>query len=260
MKVAITRQVSPNFDQCELTHLARTPIDVPLAKRQHSAYEAALAANGYQVTSLPPSADLPDSVFVEDAALVFDEVGVLTRPGAHSRRLETEAIAPVLARHREVVAIEPPGVIDGGDVLTLGRQVFVGISSRTNSQAIEQLEKILAPWNYRVIPVPVTGCLHLKSAVTQVADNTLLINREWVNEAYFQGWQHIEVDPQEPGGANALFLGDQVIYPTTHASTLVRLQEAGIRVLEVDVSEVLKAEGGVTCCSLVLGSPQAGRS
>ncbi len=251
MNIAITRQVSPSFDQCELTHLARTPIDIPLAESQHAAYEAALRSLGFEVVSLPPAAELPDSVFVEDAALVFDEVAVLTRPGAVSRRQETGAVADVLSDYRTVVAIEPPGVLDGGDVLRLGRQVFVGISSRTNPQAVDQLANFLAAWEYQVIPVPVTGCLHLKSAVTRVGETSLLINRNWVNREYFPGWQLVDVHPDEPGAANALILGESVIYPSAFPLTRDRMTAAGIQVTALDVSEILKAEGGVTCCSLI---------
>ncbi len=252
MPIAITRQVSPNFDECELTHLERTSIDISLAEQQHAQYEAALAALGFEINSLSPAPDQPDSIFVEDVALVFDELAVITRPGAVSRRAETEAVSSALAPYREIFSITPPGVLDGGDVLRLGRQVFVGISSRTNEVAVRQLREHLAPWDYQVRSIPVTGCLHLKSAVTQVGENTLLINRNWVSARYFSGWQFIDVDPGEPGAANALFLGDAVIFPAAFPKTRGLPELAGIRVLPVDVSEVLKAEGGVTCCSLLL--------
>ncbi len=257
MLLAITRDISPNFNQCELTHLARTPIDVELARQQHRAYQAALRELGCEVIDLPAEPDLPDSVFVEDVAIVLDEVAIITRPGAASRRPEAELIAEALKPYRELRYIAAPGTIDGGDVLRVGRSLYVGLSSRSNSPGIEQMQQHLAPFGYAVRDVKVTGCLHLKSAVTQVAADTLLINPQWVDQAYFQGWRLIEVDPDEPGAANAVWAdwpgrADRgVIYPSNYPKTRQRLIEHGIAVIGVDASEVQKAEGAVTCCSLI---------
>jgi dimethylargininase len=167
--IAITRQISPRFNECELTHLDRQPIDLDLARAQHRQYETALRDLGCEVISLPPEPELPDSVFVEDVALVFDEAAVITRPGADSRKPETESIARALAPYRTLFAIEAPGMLDGGDVLRVGKTVCVGLSSRSNQSSVEQLQRILAPFGYSVKIVEVTGCLHLKSAVAQVS-------------------------------------------------------------------------------------------
>lgn len=248
---ALTRDVSPNFNQCELTHLARTPIDIELARRQHCAYQAALQALGCEVIALPAEPDLPDSVFVEDVAIVLDEVAIITRPGADSRRPETRSIAEALRPHRPLRFIDAPGTVDGGDVLRVGKTLYVGLSSRSNLSAIDQMRQSLAPFGYAVQGVEVTGCLHLKSAVTPVGADTLLINPQWVDRAYFSDFRLIEVDPDEPGAANALWLDRGVIYPSGFPATQQRLIDHGAPVIIVDASEVQKAEGAVTCCSLI---------
>ncbi len=251
MRVALTREVSPAIGRCELTHLPRAPIDPGRAAAQHRAYRAALAALGCQVISLPPDPDLPDSVFVEDVALVADEVAVVLRPGAASRRAETRAVADEVARHRPLVEVVAPGTVDGGDVLRIGRTVYVGASSRSNREGIAQLALLLGRFGYVVRTVAVHGCLHLKSAVTEVALGTLLGNREWVEPAAFDGMEWVDVQPDEPRAANALLVGAAVIYPASHPRTAERLAARGIDVHRVDVSELEKAEGAVTCCSLV---------
>lgn len=251
MLLAITRDISPNFNQCELTHLDRTPIDVALAQAQHHQYQAALRALGCEVIALPAELDLPDSVFVEDVAIVLDEVAIITRPGADSRRPEAQLIAAALRPYRELRFIAAPGTVDGGDVLRVGRSLYVGISSRSNQSAIEQLQAFLKPFGYEVQGVTVTGCLHLKSAVTQVSADTLLINPQWADRRVFGALNFIEVDPAEPNAANAVWLDRGVIYPAGFPQTQRRLIEQGLPLIIVDASEVQKAEGAVTCCSLI---------
>ncbi len=252
MPIAITRKVSPAIVRCELTHLARAPIDVARAAAQHEVYERTLAALGCAVVSLPEEPELPDAVFVEDTAVVVDEVAVISRPGAASRRPETASVAAVLARYRPVVTIATPGTLDGGDVLRLGRRLFVGVSGRTNRAGIDQLRAALAPYGYTVEAVPVHGCLHLKSAVTQVAPDAVLVNPAWVDAGAFFGFTAIRVDPGEPFAANALMIGDAVIYPEAFPATAAALAGVGVALATVDVSELAKAEGAVTCCSLIL--------
>jgi dimethylargininase len=251
MRIAITRQISPRFNECELTHLDRQPIDLDLARAQHHEYEAALRELGCEVISLPPEPDLPDSVFVEDVALVFDEVAIITRPGADSRKPEAESIAQALSPYRTLFAIEVPGTIDGGDVLRVGRTIYSGLSGRTNRSGVEQLQKFLAPYGYTVKGVDVTGCLHLKSAVTQVSDDVLLINPAWMDRSTFKKMRFIEVDESEPSAANAVWLDDAVLYPSSFPRTQRRLEDAGLRLKIVAATEVAKAEGAVTCCSLI---------
>jgi dimethylargininase len=251
MLSAITRQISPRFAECELTHLDRQPIDLDLARAQHHEYEAALRDLGCDVISLPPEADLPDAVFVEDVALVFDEVAIITRPGANSRKPEAESIARALSPYRTLCTIAAPGTLDGGDVLRVGKTVYIGRSSRSNRSGMEQTQKFLAPYGYVVQSVAVTGCLHLKSAVTQVSEDTLLINPAWIDRDLFGAMKFIEVDQSEPAAANALWLGDTVLYASSFPKTQRRLEDVGLRLKIVAATEVAKAEGAVTCCSLI---------
>ncbi len=250
--LAITRAVSRRIAECELTHVDRTPIDLGVARAQHAAYEAALEACGCRVQQLAEEPLLADSVFVEDAAIVLDEVAVLMRPGAPSRRPEVETVAEALTPWRELRAIEAPGTIDGGDVLRLGRVVWVGLSSRTTADGASQLRDLLAPFGYDVRTASVAGALHLKTAVTQVAGDTLLVNRRWIDPSVFGPFEHVVVDPAEPFAANAVLVNDRVIHSTQFPRTQERLRERGIAVVGVDASELAKAEGGVTCCSLLV--------
>ena len=223
-----------------------------LARRQHAAYEHALRDAGYTVERLEASPEMPDSVFIEDVAIVFDELAIVTRPGAESRRAEVPAVAEALQRFRPVRVIQPPGTIDGGDVLVAGRQVFVGLSTRTNADAARQMREMLAPLGYTVREARVRGCLHLKSAVTAIAGDMLLANLAWIERGLFDGFEVVEIDASEPMAANALRVGDRVIYPTAFPRTADRLAARGLTLSFVDASEVAKAEGAVTCCSLIV--------
>lgn len=251
-RIAITRAVSRALEHCELTHRPRRQIDLELARRQHAAYEQTLREAGCEVRQLPEQPDHPDSVFVEDTVIVLDEVAVITRPGAESRRGEVESMAVALAGMREIVRIEPSGMLDGGDVLRLDRTLYVGGSARSSAEGIAQLGRLLAPFDYRVVAVPLRGCLHLKSAVTQVAPGQVLLNPAWVEAGCFPGWEPMHVDPAEPHGANALRIGDAVIYPASCPRTADALRKTGIDIRSVDMSETEKAEGGVTCCSVIV--------
>jgi dimethylargininase len=250
--IAITRAVSPALAACELTHLERVAIDVERARAQHRAYEEALIDAGYLVERLDTSPQMPDSVFVEDIAIVFDEVAIITRPGAESRRQETPAVAGALAAYRPLHVIQPPGTVDGGDVLVVGRRVFIGRSSRTNDAAVGQMRQVLEPFGYTVSGTVVRSCLHLKSAVTALSDDVLLVNREWIDPAAFEGFAFVEVDPAEPWAANALRLDDRIVFSSAFPRTAERIASRGLRLHTVDASEVAKAEGAVTCCSLIV--------
>jgi dimethylargininase len=245
------RGVSPAIVHCELTHLERQPIDFTAAVAQHDQYETVLADCGYDLVCLPAADDLPDCVFIEDTALVLEEIAVITRPGAESRRGEIPAVAAALAAYRSLLHIEAPGTLDGGDVLCLGREIFVGNSARTNQEGVNQLQSLLSAYGYRVHAVPFDGCLHLKSAVTQVGARTLLINPAWVSPAHFPGWDCLAIDPHEPMAANVLLLGETVLAAQAYPYTTVRLLHAGFTLRLLDASELAKAEGGLTCCSLL---------
>ena len=252
MLVAITREVSPRISECELTHLVRTPIDLDRARAQHRQYESLLEELGCKLIRMPAEPELPDSVFVEDTAIVLDELAVITRPGAASRRAETASVAAALKPYRKLVYIDQPGTLDGGDVLRVGKALYVGQSQRSNPEGIGQLRHLIAPFRYTVTAVKLHDCLHLKSAVTQVADGTVLINRAWTDVRMFDSFKLIEVDVSEPFAANALLIAGTLIYPAAFPKTRKRLEAQGISIRTVDASELAKAEGGVTCGSLIV--------
>jgi dimethylargininase len=251
-RLAFTRGVTDAIVHCELTHRQRVPIDVGVARAQHERYEEALRAVGCAVQRVDPAADLPDAVFVEDAAVVVDEIAVMTRPGAKSRRAELPAVERALAPHRPLARIVAPATLDGGDVLVAARHVFVGHSSRSNAAGAAQLAAVLRPFGYVVTVVPVRDCLHLKSAVTALSDTTLLVNRDWVAVESFRGFDLLDVHPLEPFAANVLRIGNALIYPAEFPRTQERIERRGRSVHAVPAAELAKAEGGVTCCSVLV--------
>jgi dimethylargininase len=250
--IAITREVSASIADCELTHLDRAPIDVAVARAEHAAYERALVEAGCALARIPADDALPDAVFVEDAAVVLDELAVITRPGAESRRAETAAVAAALRVHRPLAEIVAPGTLDGGDVLRVGRRVWVGVGARTNADGLAQLRSLAAPLGYDVRGESFRGALHLKTAVTAVADDLLLVHPEWVDASAFGGLATIAIDPAEPFAANALLVNGRVLHGAQFERTRLRLVRAGVSVVPVPAAELAKAEGGVTCgCLLV---------
>ena len=251
MLVALARGVSPSIERCELTHLERESIDVNVAVQQHKEYESCLVGLGCVLKSLPAEPDLPDCVFIEDTAVVLDELALITRPGAPSRRDETPGVEQALRDYRELTHVRPPATLDGGDVLVVGHDIFIGISARTNEEGVSQARLAFEPLGYTVTGVPVSGCLHLKSAVGQVSPDTLLINRNWVDPEVFGDRRLIDVAPSEPRAAGALSIRGVVVYPEAFEKTRDRLSDAGIETITVELSELAKAEAGITCCSLV---------
>lgn len=251
MLTAITRAVSPALNRCELTFLERQEIDVPKAIAQHRAYRDCLLELGLAVLTLPAQPDLPDSVFVEDPAVVVDEIAVILRMGAESRRGEAESMARALAPYRQLRRMREPATLEGGDVVRAGRRIFVGLSGRTNRAGIEQLSAELQPFGYTVTPVEMRGCLHLKSACCALGDDLILANRDWVDTAPFAGLGIVDVAPGEPGAADVLAIGGTVLIPAAFPATAERLCRLGRAVIPIDVSELMKAEAGVTCMSVV---------
>ena len=252
LRIALTRPVSPAIARCELSHLERTPIDARRAAAQHRNYACLLEALGCELRELVALPDHPDGVFVEDTAVVLQELAILARPGAASRRFEVDSTRMALEGLRRLRPIQAPATLDGGDVLVVGRRIFVGQSARTNHLGIEQTRTIVEPLDYHLTCVPVERCLHLKSAVSAVDDRTLLINPRWAESTLFREFELIEIDPREPFAANALRLGPALVYPSAFPRTRERLLAAGLDVHTVDLSELAKAEGAVTCCSLIV--------
>jgi dimethylargininase len=251
MLVALTRALSPRINERELTFIDREPIDVARAAVQHEAYEQRLEAHGCRVVRVEGEPAMPDGVFVEDAAIVLDEIAVITRPGAASRRGETESVARALHRYRAVRSIEAPATIDGGDVLRVGRTLFVGQSRRTSDRAIAQLRELLEPIGYTIVPVPIRDCLHLKSAATYIGNSTILFSPECVEPHLFGAVETVTVDPSEPFAANALALNGTLLMSTSYPRTRRVLEQRGFRVETIENDEMEKAEAGVTCCSII---------
>lgn len=250
--VAIVRDVAASIVRCELTHIAREPIDFERALRQHEAYVAGLERNRIDVLRLPADERHPDGCFVEDAAVVLDELAVIGMPGAASRRGETADVERALRTHRDRIArIALPATLDGGDVLVHGRRAFVGCTTRTNNAGIDALGSALAPFGYEVVPVAVTGCLHLKSAVTAIDEHVLLANPACFDAGALGDVELVEVDPGEPGAANVLRVGDELWAHPGHPRTLERLVRLGHPVVPMDVSEFVKAEAALSCKSLI---------
>ncbi|MDP1544664.1 MAG: arginine deiminase family protein [Anaerolineales bacterium] len=252
MVIAITRKVSPRFNECEITHIDRTPIDLTIARQQHYEYVQTLAQIGCQIIELPEEPDLPDSVFVEDTAFILPEVAVITRPGADSRKPEIESITRALSPHRSLMHVTAPATVDGGDVLVLGKNIYIGLSTRSTMEAVKQLNSLLDNFGYKVHGIELRDCLHLKTAVTRVDDSTLLINKNWVDASHFNGFNLIDVDASEPFAANCLPIKGKIIYPTAFPKTQRELEQKGFSVVNVNLDELAKAEGAVTCCSLIV--------
>ena len=249
--IAITRKPSPLIETGERTHIGRDPIDFKNALAQHDAYRAALGELGAAVKRLDDGDDFADGVFVEDTALVLDEMAIMMRPGAESRRKEVDGIARELAKHRELVRVEPPATIDGGDIVVTGRRILVGRSARTNGAGVEALKELTRACGYVVRPVRMTGCLHLKSGCTALPDGRLLINRDWIDTRDLSGFDLVDIPQEEPWAGDVAFVGDTVIEAAAFPKTIETLRAAGYPVRPVDVSEFAKAEGGVTCMSLI---------
>jgi dimethylargininase len=250
---ALVREVSPRLALCELSHLAREPIDAALAARQHRGYTALLQELGCRLEWLPPLPQHADGVFVEDAAVLLPELAVVTRPGVASRRGETASVAAALEPHLPLTQIGAPGCLDGGDVLQIGPTLFVGRSARSNEAGIAQLAVVLAPCGYRVLGVALSGCLHLKSACTFIPPDILLVNPEWVDPAVFKTARVIAVGPGAPERANTLTVAGTTLVSAAYPLTAQRLASAGVRTQSLEVGELHKAEAALTCLSLILG-------
>ncbi len=248
---ALTRAVSPTLDLCELTWLPRESIDIRKAIEQHDAYERALAELGLHVISLPAEPDLPDATFVEDPLVVVDEVAIVTRLGAASRRPESESLAAAIAPFRPVRRLLEPATLEGGDVMRIGREVFVGLSSRTNEAGIAQLSAELEPFGYRVHRIDVLGCLHLKSACCSLGDRQILANPAWLDPVPLREFTIVNVAEDEPGAANVLRIGDTILMASSFPHTELILRREGFHIKTVDISELIKAEAAVTCSSVI---------
>jgi dimethylargininase len=251
MRTAFTRGVSASITSCELEYLPRTPIDAAKAVDQHRNYERCLEECGLRVISLPPDPQLADGLFVEDPAIVLDEIGIICRMGAASRRAEAASLAEALAPFRGLEWLREPATVEGGDVMHIGTTLFCGISRRTNRDGARQLADLVQPFGYTVTPVAVSGCLHLKSAICPLSPDAVLANRRWIDLEAFRDFTVFDVPDDEPGAANVLRIGENILMPASFPQTRDLLVRNGFRVITVDISELQKAEAGVTCSSLI---------
>lgn len=250
--LVLTREPSPRLAEAERTYREPEPVDVELARRQHRDFQRALRGLGMRVVEAPAAPESPDGVFVEDVAVVLEEVAVLARPGLAPRRREVAPVGRLLAEMKPVRRIEAPATLEGGDVLKVDRDVWVGVSPRTNARGAAQLQSHLAEFGYSVHTVPVRGAVHLKTACTHVGRKTVLCNPAWVDTGALDALWKIRVDEEEPWAANTLLAGETVVMSEGSPRTADRLRESGRPVVEVDVSEFQKAEGGVSCLALVV--------
>jgi dimethylargininase len=249
--VAVTRPVSNSLSRCEISFIEREPIDVALARRQHAAYEAALEQAGARIIRLPAADDHPDATFVEDTALVLDQLAVIPIMGAASRRGETVEVERCLSAYRPLAWLTPPATLDGGDVMRVERRIFVGLTARTNPAAVQQLRALTRPHGYEVTAIVPKGCLHLKSACTYLGRGAVLANPDWMDGSCLDGMEVVPVAPEEPFGANAVAVGEKLLYAAGYPRTLARLEQRGFDVITVETGELRKAESAMTCMSLV---------
>ena len=252
MRIALLNKPTPALEECQLTFLGRDSIQLEFALQQHAEYAAALCKMGVHVEMLEVNQSCPDAVFVEDTAIILDEVAVITSMGSASRRTETAAMAGATSNfRRDVRRISLPATIDGGDVLRVGKTLFVGKSSRTNDAGINAFEEIVKFFSYAVHRVQVSGCLHLKTGITALNDETVVCNPDWVDVSRFADYRLIQVDAREPWGANALRIGDRLLLNTSYPRTADRIDALNFECVRVDISEFGKAEAGLTCLSIV---------
>jgi dimethylargininase len=252
MKTAITRAVSPTIGNCQLTYMSRQPIDYEKAVQQHAAYRQALRDMDLEVICLPAESELPDAAFVEDNALVLDEVAVIGATSVSSRKPELRSMNSFLQRYRQVHSLGEDVSFEGGDVIRQGRTLYVGESGRTCSKAISRLSAFLECFNYAVKPVKVSKCLHLSTGASFISSDTILVNPEWIDHSMFSALNIVTVPEDEPWAANALALNGSVLMPDGFPKTRQLLADYGFLVRVVDVSEFLKAEAGVTCLVNIL--------
>ncbi len=252
MPIAFVRNVSDSINQCELTHMEHEAIDLTNARAQHAKYVEALRHLGCEIHEFPRLDHQPDAVFVEDTAVVVPELAVLTNPGAESRRGEIESVGETLAAYRPVVRLGDSGTLEGGDVLRIDKKVHVGCATRTDEQGILELRSHLEPLGYDVIMIRHGEALHLKTACTYLGEGVLLLNREWVDIEDFDDLEPLECHPEEPFACNAIRIGDSVLFPEEFVRTRERIESRGFKVHPVPASELAKAEGGLTCSSIII--------
>jgi dimethylargininase len=244
---ALVRPPGTHFSQAISGHPQKKGINQAKALIQHQSYVEALKQVGSKILSLPPEDLLPDSTFVEDTAFVFGKTAFLCSAKEETRRNEVESVAQELKDHLKIVNLEP--YIDGGDILNTPQAIYIGLSKRSNERAIQSLSHKVGK---KIISVPVIKGLHLKSAVNYLGNNVLLIDPERVENTAFKSFQWIEVEEKDSYAANCLALGNRIIMPAGFPTIREKILQHGFETVEVEMSEFEKADGGVTCLSIIL--------
>ena len=239
-----------NFARGLTTTISPEPADYGLMVKQHEAYLEALSVAGLEVIVLDPQPDYPDAHFVEDTAVVTPDVAVITNPGADERKGEAELIVPILAEFRKIERIQAPATIDGGDVLQVGNHFFIGLSQRTNQAGAAQLGRILQDYDYTWTTIGVGAGLHFKSGVNYVGNNTLIVSSEFAANEQLKKFDQIVLDQAESYAANTLLVNDHLLIPAGYPKSRKRLETLALKMIVLEVSEVQKMDGGLTCMSL----------
>jgi dimethylargininase len=250
--LAIVRDLPDTFDRAIQPSAAAPSIDVELAREQHRLYCRALEHAGLSLIRLAADDRFPDCCYVEDTAIVVGEKAVIAAPGAASRRGETVAVEAALRDYKQLHRIEAPATLDGGDVLSIDKRIYVGLSGRTNEGSVEQLEAILSRGTYEIIPVEVHDILHLKSACTHLGGDVITWLSGHLDDHAFARYTKIVVPAEEAHAANCLSVNGVVLVPAGAPSTRAKIEEAGFETIELDISESRKAGGGLTCSSIIL--------
>lgn len=249
-KFAIVRGVPDSYSRCERPPSLCDPIDVHLARKQHRAYCEALARLGLEVIDIPPDETFPDCCFVEDAAVIAGPTAIITRMGAASRRGEEVRVREVLETRMTVREVRPPATVDGGDVLVIGRNIYVGVGGRTNEAAVQEVAALVDP-GYRVLAMPFEGVLHLKSACTYVGGGYMLIRPGHFDPGVLGEYGFIEVTEEEAYAANCLSVNGSVLISSGYPQVKRAIQAKGFETLELEMSEFRKGQGSLTCLSKV---------
>ncbi len=253
-KLAIVRAPASALASGERSFIEREPIQFETALQQHANYAAVLSGLGLRLLHLPAMEDFPDSVFVEDTAIILDEFAILARMGTESRSLEVHGITPILSIYREVMHLEAPASLEGGDVIVSGKKVLIGISRRSNVSGVQRVEQLTKPLGYKVTPVSVHGCLHLKTACTLLPDGRLLLNPRWVDSSALAEFSTLEIPEKEPWAACQLSVGNRCVIDERHLATIELLSREKYHVQPIPLSELAKAEAGPTCLSLIFNT------
>jgi len=246
---ALVRNVPNTYDHCVTKQQEK--IDVTLAKQQHADYCNALEKIGLQLIRLEADDSLPDCCFVEDTAIAVDDIAIITNPGAISRRAEVAAVEKEISKYKTIHRIDAPATIDGGDVLQIGKKIFIGLSERTTQEAIDQVQEIVRSKGFEVIGVPIHHTLHLKSVATALTDSQIILNAAHFDEALFSGLRKIIVPEQEHYAANCLAVNETIFIPSGFPVTKSLIEGAGFSTVELENSEFKKGDGALTCLSIL---------